>query len=160
MRSFTTVAVLALAASTASPVLSAPVRDNQAQVRAELEERANMTPFLKELAKYGLFGAVFGEFEKLANTGSSSQSGNKTTKRTPEPFDLFDYLAHDAAGGLGKTLGKKFASSSTSQITQGRFGNNSPPTVVITAKGTVDKRDMPVELLVARILRRAVNELE
>jgi len=81
MHTFTTLAVLALAASTVSPVLSAPVQDNQAQARAELEERFAFGTLFKDLVRQGFLGGMFG----LGQTATTSG-----TLRSFEPYGARD----------------------------------------------------------------------
>jgi hypothetical protein len=58
MHSKQVLAVLALAASTATPVLSAPLPENQEQARAELEARLSLGPLLKTIGINAGIGAI------------------------------------------------------------------------------------------------------
>jgi len=77
MPSYTNLAVIALAASTISPVLCAPTWESQKESRAVLEERFGVGA---DLALSFLGGAVPSFFERLLGFHSSSSSSNSSTR--------------------------------------------------------------------------------
>ncbi|KAH9056636.1 hypothetical protein EDB87DRAFT_1635525 [Lactarius vividus] len=89
MHSYKTLAVLALAVSTASPAFSAPVVDGQQQARADIDERASALPsglgsdvgsLLKTIGTNLAFGALPVALEHFLG-------GNSTRRALPGDFD-------------------------------------------------------------------------
>jgi len=94
MRAFTTLPVLALAASAISPVLSTPIPNNQAQARAELEERAlPIGQLFKYIAKQMGIGLAFSAVESAFTGGTTTSTTTSTSqsRRSFEPYYARDF---------------------------------------------------------------------
>ncbi|KAN0141267.1 hypothetical protein V8E53_001023 [Lactarius tabidus] len=92
MHSYETLAVIVLALSTATPAFSAPVRENQQQVRASLGSGVSSS-FLKDLLKAGGGSALLGAAGTVANHFfSGGNSTRRDTELTPPTF-RFDGLS-------------------------------------------------------------------
>jgi hypothetical protein len=110
MHSYTTLAVLVLAVSTASPAFSAPVLENEQ--RASIDERASALPsglggdiggLLKTIGTNAAFGALPGVLEHFLNS-TRRELASDNDKRASALGGLFGDLLDDS-GSIGKVLG-------------------------------------------------------
>jgi len=108
MRSYQTLAVLALAASTASPALSAPVLENRAAVASEVapEIASKLTGILKTLGIGAGLGALPVALESFL--GGNSTARRDLDERAFAIGSLFDDLLGKLGtdGSIGKVLGE------------------------------------------------------
>jgi len=112
MHSYTTLAVLVLAVSTASPAFSAPVLENEQ--RASIDERASALPsglggdiggLLKTIGTNAAFGALPGVLEHfLSGNSTRRELASDNDKRASALGSLFGDLLDDS-GSIGKVLG-------------------------------------------------------
>ncbi|KAI0303353.1 hypothetical protein B0F90DRAFT_1363622 [Multifurca ochricompacta] len=96
MPSYTTLAVLALAASTASPAFAAPVQETQEQARSELEARLNLGSIFKTVGGNLALGALPGVLQHFLG------GGNKSSR--DEELFLRDLAELDERAGLGSVF--------------------------------------------------------
>jgi len=96
MHSKQALAVLALAASTATPVLSAPLPENQEQARAELDARLSLGPILKTIGINAGIGAIPGILGEI--TGGDNNAARELAARE-------ELEARLSLGPLLKTIG-------------------------------------------------------
>jgi|SRR5712672_3265281 len=76
-------------------------RDNQAQARAELEERLNFGPLAKDIVKQAGLGALFGLFQNLI-TGTSTSTNS--SQRSFEPYDVRDFSEEERRAFLSGAI--------------------------------------------------------
>jgi len=70
-------------------------RDNQAQARAELEERINFAPLIKDIGKQTGLGAVFGLLQNLISNNH---------QRSFEPHDVRDFSEEERRAFLSGAI--------------------------------------------------------
>jgi len=130
MHSKQALAVLALAASTATPVLSAPLPENQERARAEFEEPFKLGPILKTIGINAGLGAIPAIIDKI--TGSNQNAARELAAELDERG--LGSLVGDAVKALedDRSIGKVLsdgvlggvASGIGSVITEDTLGGN------------------------------------
>jgi len=130
MHSYTTLAVLALAVSTASPALSAPVLESEQQARADIDVPlpsglgSDIKSVLKSIGTNAAFGAIPVAIEHFlgGNSNSTRRALSDEEKRDPGVASLVGDLLENfkSVDGIAKVIGNGILSGVASGA--GAFG--------------------------------------